>query len=146
MMIMDQRIELLIAVGKALRGITLISNIIGIIACWKIFNKFGEPGWKALIPFYNTYILYKYSWDPAMFWSDLICVILSTVGTSPFPSVILILVVHILISIYMYYKLAKCFGHDILFTLGLVFLPLIFLFILGFGEDQYLGKQSCTIE
>ena len=25
------------------------------IAYWKIFEKAGEPGWKALIPFYNTY-------------------------------------------------------------------------------------------
>ena len=24
------------------------------IAYWKIFEKAGEPGWKALIPIYNT--------------------------------------------------------------------------------------------
>lgn len=29
------------------------------IAYWKIFEKAGEPGWKALIPFYNTYSQYK---------------------------------------------------------------------------------------
>lgn len=31
------------------------------IAYWKIFEKAGEPGWKALIPFYNTYSQYKFT-------------------------------------------------------------------------------------
>lgn len=42
------------------------------IAYWKIFEKAGEPGWKALIPFYNTYSQYKFTWNPicsGSYWS-----------------------------------------------------------------------------
>ena len=30
--------------------------LIIIIAWWNIFEKAGQPGWKAIIPFYNVYI------------------------------------------------------------------------------------------
>lgn len=46
------------------------------IAYWKIFEKAGEPGWKALIPFYNTYSQYKFTWNPNMFWIVLVCSLL----------------------------------------------------------------------
>lgn len=29
--------------------------ILQVVAYWKIFEKAGEPGWKAIVPFYNTY-------------------------------------------------------------------------------------------
>ena len=42
--------------------ITMMAISIGAIICsiigkWKIFEKAGEEGWKAIIPVYNTYIL-----------------------------------------------------------------------------------------
>ena len=37
--------------------------VIRYVANWKIFQKMGEPGWKALIPFYGPYILFKRVWD-----------------------------------------------------------------------------------
>ena len=33
--------------------------VLGIVAMWKIFEKAGEPGWAAIIPFYNLYVLFK---------------------------------------------------------------------------------------
>ncbi|MBR1762543.1 MAG: hypothetical protein IJ731_04170, partial [Eubacterium sp.] len=38
---------------------TLVIAILSIIALWKIFEKAGEAGWKAIIPFYNAYTLVK---------------------------------------------------------------------------------------
>ena len=35
----------------------LVLVIIAIIAQWKIFQKAGREGWKAIIPFYNMYVL-----------------------------------------------------------------------------------------
>ena len=32
---------------------TIALVVLVIVALWKIFEKAGEPGWKALIPFYN---------------------------------------------------------------------------------------------
>ena len=31
---------------------------------WKLFEKAGEPGWKAIIPIYNTYIMIKLAGRP----------------------------------------------------------------------------------
>jgi hypothetical protein len=39
--------------------------IVGTIAgAWKIFEKAGQPGWAAIVPFYNTYILLKIAGRP----------------------------------------------------------------------------------
>ena len=37
--------------------------VLYILAYWMIFRKAGEAGWKALIPFYGTYIEYKLSYS-----------------------------------------------------------------------------------
>ena len=38
-------------------------------------------------------------------------------------------------------KLAKAFGHGVGFTIGLFFLNPIFMLILGFSGDEYIGPQ-----
>ena len=43
----------------------LAMAVLMIVAMWRIFAKAGEAGWKAVIPFYNTYILYKITWGMA---------------------------------------------------------------------------------
>ena len=41
---------------------TLIFNIIAIIGNFKIFSKAGINPFKAIIPVYNNYLLYRISW------------------------------------------------------------------------------------
>ena len=31
--------------------------VLAIIASWRIFTKAGEPGWKCIVPFYNSYTM-----------------------------------------------------------------------------------------
>ena len=103
--------------------------ILEVIAMWKIFAKAGEKGWKAIIPIYNTVILFKIS------------------GISPWLLLLILLgfipVVGWLItfglSIYLANSLSKSFGKDIGYTIGLIFLPFIFHLILGFGKAEYVG-------
>ena len=33
-------------------------------AMWKVFEKAGQPGWAAIIPIYNLYILTKIAGKP----------------------------------------------------------------------------------
>lgn len=146
---MYQTNEELIAAVMGVLGflmmVSLVLAIIMIVAYWKIFTKFGEPGWKALIPFYNQYILFKYSWNPTMFWAVLIggfvSVVLSMFGGALSVLGTLVNLAVLVVSIIQSYKLSKSFGHGVPFTLGLLFLNPIFLLILGFGDDQYLGSQ-----
>mgnify|MGYP004683762459 FL=1 len=47
-----------------LSSFSLLSSaiiVISYIGMWKCFEKAGEKGWKAIIPFYNYAILYKIS-------------------------------------------------------------------------------------
>ena len=47
--------------------------------------------------------------------------------------------VNLVILIIVYYDLSKSFGHGVGFTIGLILLGFIFLLILGFGGDRYIG-------
>jgi hypothetical protein len=98
---------------------------IAVIPYWVIFTKAGQPGWPALIPIYSTYILLKVVGRPG-WWLWLF----------------LIPLVNVVIGIIMLNDLSKSFGHGVGFTLGLIFLSLIFLFILAFGSSTYRGAAG----
>ena len=44
--------------------IGLVVAVLAIIGMWKVFTKAGKPGWAAIIPFYNLYILLKVAGRP----------------------------------------------------------------------------------
>jgi Family of unknown function (DUF5684) len=94
-------------------------------ASWQMYVKAGEAGWKALIPFYNWYILMKIVGRPG-WWLILLFI--------PFVN----LVIWIIVSV----DLSKSFGHGVAFALGLIFLSFIFILILGFGPSRYLGPAG----
>lgn len=103
-------------------AVSFILCIFMLIANWKIFKKAGEHGVAAIVPFWNTAVLFKLTWGKwyFMFW---MCV--------PF--------VNLVIAIITIFKLAKVFGKGIGFGFGLLFLSPIFMMILGFGSAQYVG-------
>ena len=103
-------------------GIILLLIIIG---WWKIFEKAGQAGWKAIIPLYNAYILLKIVGKPG--WWLLLYFI-------PF--------VNIVFLVWTYNMLSKSFGKDEAFTVGLVLLGFVFFPILGFGSAKYLGPYG----
>lgn len=104
--------------------ISMVIMILVIVGAWRIFEKAGEAGWKAVIPIYNFYILYKITWGSG--WLFLL---------------MLIPVVNFIVGIITSYKLAKVFGKGIGFTLGILFFPYIFQLILGFGNARYIGTS-----
>lgn len=120
--------------------------ILQVVAYWKIFEKAGEPGWKAIVPFYNTYTQYKFIWNTRAFWIVLIGGIVGGIlqeATEGIPSLLgtLIVLIVAIFNIISLNKLAKAFGHGVGFTIGLFFLNPIFMLILGFSGDEYIGPQ-----
>ena len=115
--------------------------ILVIVAMWKIFQKAGEPGWKAIIPFYNSYTMYKIVWGTKFFWINFgIGVLTGIINFLP-PLAFLRYMSSIagfVIEVMLLNKLAKSFGHGTGFTIGLIFLPYVFLLILGFGSDEFI--------
>lgn len=102
--------------------LAIIVSIISIVALWKIFAKAGEPGWAAIVPFYNNYVLFKI-----------------TMGNGWLFLLMFVPLVNIVMSFMVIFKLAKVFGHGIGFGFGLLFLQVIFLLILAFGSSEYEG-------
>ena len=125
----------------------MIWNIICIIGGWKVFTKAGEAGWKSIIPLYSSYIYFKISWNPIMFW---IMVAFAAIGACLGQSeeTFLTLIGSIcsltstLLVILQNIRLARAFGHGTLYGLGLFFLGPIFIVLLGFGGSQYIGPQK----
>jgi len=92
-----------------------------VAAQWKLYVKAGEPGWAALVPVYNMIVMMKIAGKPE-WW-----VILLFIPIANFVAAII-----------MYFGLARNFGRSDGFAVGLIFLPYIFLLILGFGSSRYV--------
>lgn len=117
------------------------------IGGYRMFQKFGEPGWKAFIPFYGTYVQYCKVWNPTMGLVIVVLNLISTFGSNNAEGVAALVILaaciaSIVISIMGNVRLSKCFGHGTGFALGLTFLQPIFILILGFGGDEYLGNPD----
>ena len=110
------------ASSPAATGFSIFASILGIIAMWKIFTKAGEPGWAAIIPFYNVYTLFKITWGNG--WKFLLLLI-------PIANIVIMIITEV--------KLAKAFGKSNGFAVGLVLLSTIFMLILAFGSSEYKG-------
>lgn len=110
----------LFADAKAGGGGGLLAWVLIVVGMWTVFTKAGQPGWTALIPIYNLYILFKIAG-----WSGLSMLLL------------LIPVVNAVVLFLVTMGVAQKFGKGFLFSLGLTFLPFIFYPILGLGSSTY---------
>lgn len=120
--------------------------IIRAVGYWKAFQKAGEPGWKAIIPFYNTYTRYKLTWDAKMFWVSLAlmaagCVLPNTDGSIASLARLVAFIGLLVIYIKGFRKTSAAFGHGGGFTVGLLLLEPVFALILGLDSSRYVGKQ-----
>ncbi len=62
---------------------SLFAIVVGacaIVGAWKILQKAGEDGWKAIIPFYGEYTFFKTFWEKKWFWISLVLRLLSFVS------------------------------------------------------------------
>jgi len=104
-----------------------IALIVVIIAgMWKVFEKAGQPGWAAIIPFYNMYVLTCQIAKKEILWFVLMFIPL----------------VNIVAAIIVSIEVAKKFGKSELFGVGLALLGFIFYPMLGFGDAEYEGGRN----
>lgn len=99
----------------------LILAVTTIVSVWKIFEKAGDKGWKALIPFYNSYTLFKVA------------------GYNGWMFLLLIIpIVNIVIFVLLSLKLAEKFGKSTLFAVvALILFNPIGFWIIGLGDAKY---------
>jgi hypothetical protein len=98
----------------------LIGSLLSIVGLWKVLDRVGQPGWAALVPFYNAICLLRAAGKPA-WWLVLLLI--------PLVNVIALFVV--------FREVAAQLGRGSGFALGLVLMPPVFLPLLGFvGQER----------
>lgn len=107
----------------------IVGGLVGlltIIAMWRIFTKAGQPGWAAIIPIYNVYVLLKVAGRPG--WWLILFII-------PF--------VNIIFGFILFVDVAKSFGKGAAFGIFLLgIFSVIGYSILGFGSATYQGPAG----
>jgi hypothetical protein len=107
-------------------GLLYLAVIVLMIASmWKVFTKAGQPGWASIVPIYNGVVLMEIAGKPG--WWVLL---------------MFVPVVNIIINIIAMIGLSEEFGKGGGFAVGLIFLPVIFLPILAFGDAQYQAGSA----
>ena len=101
-------------------AITLIL-IVPIVSLWKIFNDQGMPGWQIIVPILNLYRMFQIAGIPTYFLFALLI---------PYVGSIIIIICNLIFA----YRLAVLYEKGIGYTLGLIFLPFIFLPLLAFKK------------
>ncbi len=90
------------------------------LGLYMIFQKAGEKGWKAVVPFLDIYTLFKIV-DMNPLW------IISLIV--PF--------LNIVVLTFAYYKLATHFGHGAGYTVGMLLLNPLFFSLIGLSKDKF---------
>jgi len=108
--------------GAIVSLLYLVMIVAAIAGMWKVFEKAGQPGWAAIVPIYNMFVLLQIVNKP-IWWIVLL----------------LIPLVNIAILIMVSIALAEKFGKGGGFAVGMVFLPFVFYPMLGFGDERFQG-------
>lgn len=112
----------------------LFLAVVYVITClplYGIFKKAAHPdvpawaAWAAWVPVYNTYAVCKLAGRPG-WWTLLF----------------FLPVANLVAAVLVYNDLSTSFGHGAAFTVGLVLVPQVFLFILWLGPSRYLGPAA----
>ena len=100
--------------------------ILIIVGLWKVFEKAGQPGWAAIVPFYNCYVLACGVAKLEILWFILF----------------FIPIANIVAAIKVSMAVAEKFGKPGASWVGLRLLGCIFYPILGFGSATYQGAVA----
>lgn len=106
----------------------LCAMVFYIAAFWRILLKAGQPGWGALIPFYNVYLWVKVAGRPG--WWILL---------------FFVPVVSIFVTLILALDIARAFAKSGGFGVGLFLLSFIFVPVIGFGSSTYQGPHPTPL-
>ncbi len=130
----DGLLGLMLGMGTFVIIIGLAFAVFSIIVMWKLFEKAGKEGWKSLIPVYNVITLLEIvglNW----YYIFLYCVtFIPKVGG----------LLSLFFTFVVMVKLAKSFGKDVGFGVGLTFLSIVFEAILAFDKTINYEGPACN--
>lgn len=119
--------------------IALVIGIITIIGTWKLLKKAGKPGWGSLIPIYREYLLCELA--GVCPWWLLVIFVGGIVAAIPIIGYIAYMAAVIYFAILLNVGIARSFGKEDSYAIGLILLNPIFMCILGYGKSEYKGPN-----
>lgn len=99
-----------------------------LVSFWVVFTKMGQSGWGGIIPILNWVVIAKLGGRE--WWWGLLTII-PCIG--------------FVVLIILWNDLAKLFGKGVGWTIGLIFLPFVFVPMLAFGSAQYQGPTEKVV-
>ena len=109
-----------------------IMGIAAIVGMWKMFEKAGEPGWPALIPFYNMYKFCGLVMGNPWYWLRFFVFIIPIIGW--------------IAGIYFVWQMCKAtalaYGKPESWACGYLFLSGVFYCLTGFDNSEYYGPMG----
>lgn len=127
----------LIGITIGILAVLIVLIVLMLVCNWKIYKKMGEPGWKALVPFYNAWVLYEKVWENgAISLAVIIPSILSSSSENALFASALSLTASIIGAI-TNWKLYKRFGKSDEFCVLGLFFPVITHAICAFDDSVF---------
>jgi hypothetical protein len=120
--------------GAGILVFELAFYVIIAIALGGVFQKAGQPFWAGFVPIYNFYLMLKIVGRPTWWtWLILLAII-------PFVGSLALFVIYIIVAL----DLAKSFGKEVPFAIGLIIpvVSIIFYYILWLGPATYRGPAA----
>lgn len=105
--------------------LSLVLSLVAVAGYWKALSKAGEPGWAAIIPVYNLWVLVRASGNSWLWF--VACLV---------PLVNFFAVAKVFVNF------AGQFGRGVLFGIATWLLPFLMMPLLGFGDYQYRGARG----
>ncbi len=113
-------------------GVSFIWSVAQIVGLWMMFQKAGEPGWAAIIPFYNEYKLCEKTMGNPWYWLRLFVFVVPIIGW--------------IAGFYFMFQIGKAtarsYGQPESWAWGYTFLAPVFYCITGFGQYSYYGVMG----
>lgn len=127
-------------------AVIVFLEIVLLASEWSIFTKADEKGWKALIPFYKTFVSHHIvGMSHIWFILEMIIWVFETFVVFWFKFPIWLEVCTLIFTIVFTFachvvhvnKLCNCFGKGKAFKVGMFFVPFVFQMILAFGPAKF---------
>ncbi len=119
--------------------ICLAVSVLQVVGGWKILTKANKPGWGILIPIYGQILLCQ-AVGVSPWWMLIVCGA-SILSVIPVIGTLVFYAVGIYFSVLLNVSLARSFGKEDGYAVGLILLAPIFYFMLGIKDDKYLGPK-----
>jgi hypothetical protein len=110
------------AIGMICLVVFILFVIPSLIVMWKLYKKAGKPGWAAIVPFYNSFVMADIA-KLGIGWAIAAIFV-------PF------------VSLYVLYKFAQQYDRGLGFWPLVIFLPIVGLFLVG--KVNYTGGTPAT--